>query len=82
LNKNIVHNGRNSNKKTIIVIVIAALFIVGAAALSFSINQIQVLAQQQNNSPGNDSLSVHTLLQQGAPLLGKPSAPLTNISPK
>jgi protein-disulfide isomerase len=77
LTKNIVHNGRNSNKKTIIVI--AALFIVGAAALSFSINRIQVLAQQQNNSPGNDSLSVHTLLQQGAPFLGKPSAPLTII---
>jgi protein-disulfide isomerase len=56
------------------------LFIIGAVTLPFIINQIQVLAQQQqNNNIGNNSLSVHTLIQQGVPLLGNISAPVTII---
>ena len=68
LNKNIVEcSNNNSDEKLILITTLVFLFIIGAATLPFSINQIQVLAQQQqNNNVGNNSLSIHTLIQQGS----------------
>ncbi len=68
LNKNIVEcSNNNSNEKLILITTLVFLFIIGAATLPFSINQIQVLAQQQqNNNVSNNSLSIHTLIQQGS----------------
>jgi protein-disulfide isomerase len=80
LNNNVQHSNNNSNEKLILITTLVFLFIIGAATLPFIINQIQVLAQQQqNNNIGNNSLSVHTLIQQGVPLLGNISAPVTII---
>ena len=80
MNKNIVERSNNNSNEKLILITTLFLYIIGAATLPFSINQIQILAQQQqNNNVGNNSLSVHTLIQQGVPLLGNISAPVTII---
>lgn len=58
-----------------IIIVVVTTIIIGSASVLSPYGQTIVLAQQQN---GN-KLSLHNLILQGSPLLGKASAPITIV---
>jgi protein-disulfide isomerase len=58
-----------------IIIVVVTTIIIGSASVLSPYGQTKVLAQQQN---GN-KLSLHNLILQGSPLLGKASAPITIV---
>jgi protein-disulfide isomerase len=63
----------------IIIIVVVITIIIGSSVLS-PYGQVKVLAQQQNNiNNNNNRLSFYNLVQQGSPLLGKSSAPITIV---
>jgi protein-disulfide isomerase len=66
------------NKKITLLIIFAAMgSIITGAALLASYDLAEVAAQQEGNN--NTKLSPATLRQQGVPLLGTPSAPVTII---
>jgi protein-disulfide isomerase len=68
--------GRNL---VIIIVVVVIALIIGSSVLS-PYGQVKVLAQRQNAiNNNNNRLSLHNLVQQGSPLLGKPSAPITIV---
>jgi len=62
-----------------IIVVLVITLVIGSYVLS-PYGQVKALAQQQNNINNNSNrLSFHSLVQQGSPFLGKPSAPVTIV---
>jgi protein-disulfide isomerase len=63
---------------SIVIIVIVTSIIIGSFSLVLSpYDQVKALAQQRQNN--HDKLSLHSLVQQGSPLLGKASTPITIV---
>src|SRR5437899_4299544 len=60
----------------VFIIVVVTAIIIGSLVLS-PYGQVNALAQQQNNN--NNRLSFHNLIQQGSPLLGRATAPITIV---
>ena len=67
----------NNRKITLLIIFAAMGSIITGATLLASHDLAEVAAQQEGNN--NTKLSPATLKQQGVPLLGTPSAPVTII---
>lgn len=64
-----------------VIVIITSTFIVSASVL-FYYYEAKATPQQQadiNSSSHNNKLSLHNLILQGSPLLGKTSAPITIV---
>jgi protein-disulfide isomerase len=71
--------GHGNKKKTLLIIFATMGSIFTGAILLASYGLGQVAAQQAGNNNNNTKLSPAALRQQGVPLLGTPSAPVTII---
>lgn len=67
-------------KRPVIIVhmIILAVYI-GCSSTIFSYNHLKAAAIQPENTRNNNKLSLHSLVQQGSPLLGNPSAPFTIV---
>jgi protein-disulfide isomerase len=64
-------------RAVVIIIIVVATMLIASSVLSPN-GQGKALAQQQNNV-NNNRLAFHNLVQEGSPLLGKPSASITIV---